>query len=123
MLITSAICTVRSKRLIALLLPTLLLDLGGCAARVGPKSIARDRFDYSGAITRSWKEQMLLNMVKLRYMDPPMFLDVQQVVQQYTLEGSGSIFAPGWTGGTPPLRLRRPHQADGRKARRSRTFP
>jgi hypothetical protein len=41
---------------------------------------------------------MLLNMVKLRYMDPPMFLDVQQVVQQYTREGSGSIFAPGWTG-------------------------
>ena len=39
-----------------------------------------------------------MNMVKLRYMDPPMFLDVQQVVQQYTLEGSGSIFAPGWTG-------------------------
>jgi len=41
---------------------------------------------------------MLLNMVMLRYMDPPMFLDVQQVVQQYTREGSGSIFAPGWTG-------------------------
>src|SRR6266481_5085286 len=87
-----------SKRLISLLLPTLLLDLGGCLARVGPKSIAHDRFDYSGAITRSWKEQMLLNMVKLRYMDPPMFLNVQQVVQQYTLEGSGAIFAPGWTG-------------------------
>jgi hypothetical protein len=84
---------------IRLLLPSLLLlALGGCAARVGSKSLAHDRFDYSAAITRSWKEQMLLNMVKLRYMDPPMFLDVQQVVQQYTLEGSGSLFAPGWTG-------------------------
>src|SRR6266481_5545396 len=84
---------------IRLLLPSLLLlELGGCAARVGPKTLVHDRFDYSAAITRSWKEQMLLNMVKLRYMDPPMFLDVQQVVQQYTLEGSGSLFAPGWTG-------------------------
>lgn len=83
----------------ALLLPLLLLfELGGCAARVGPKTLAHDRFDYSAAITSSWKQQMLLNMVKLRYMDPPMFLDVQQVVQQYTLEGSGTLFAPGWTG-------------------------
>jgi hypothetical protein len=94
----SAIRMLRSKCLITLLLTILLLVLGGCVARVGPKSIAHDHFDYSGAITRSWKEQMLLNMVKLRYMDPPMFLGVQQVVQQYTLEGSGAIFAPGWTG-------------------------
>jgi hypothetical protein len=78
-------------RVIGFLLPTLLLLwLNGCAARVGPKTLAHDRFDYSAAITQSWKEQMLLNMVKLRYMDPPMFLDVQQVVQQYTREGSGS---------------------------------
>jgi len=90
----------RTKGVIGLLLPTLLFGLSGCAARVGPKNLAHDRFDYSAAITRSWKEQMLLNMVKLRYMDPPMFLDVQQVVQQYTLEGSGSVFAPGWAGDT-----------------------
>ena len=51
----------------------LLLCFCGCAARVGPKSLAHDRFDYSAAITQSWKEQMLLNMVKLRYMDPPCF--------------------------------------------------
>jgi hypothetical protein len=50
----------------------------GCAAKVGPRSLAHDRFDYSAAITQSWKEQMLLNMAKLRYMDPPMFLNMQQ---------------------------------------------
>ena len=87
------------NRFIGLLLLALLLtQIGGCAARVGPKTLAHDRFDYSTAITRSWKEQMLLNMVKLRYMDPPMFLDVQQIVQQYTLEGAGTLIAPGWTG-------------------------
>ena len=90
---------VYSKRILTLLLQTLLtLEFTGCASRTGPKSITHDRFDYAGAMTQSWKEQMLLNMIKLRYMDPPVFLDVQQVVQQYTLEGSGSIFAPGWTG-------------------------
>ena len=46
-----------------------LLALNGCALRMGNKIVAGDRFDYSGAIARSWKEQMLLNMVKLRYGD------------------------------------------------------
>jgi hypothetical protein len=75
------------------------LALSACSARMGPKSVPADRFDYADALTRSWKEETLLNMVKLRYVDPPLFLSVQQVVQQYTLEGTGSINAPGWTGG------------------------
>jgi hypothetical protein len=65
---------------------------------MGHRIVAQDRFDYSGAIARSWKEQMLLNMVKLRYAEPPMFLDVAQVVASYTFEGSGSINGPDWEG-------------------------
>jgi hypothetical protein len=75
-----------------------LLALNGCALRMGNKIVAGDRFDYSGAIARSWKEQMLLNMVKLRYSEPPVFLDVAQVVASYTFEASGSISAPDWQG-------------------------
>jgi hypothetical protein len=89
----------RLRSVACFLSPILLVAaLGGCSARMGPKNIPADRFDYSSALTRSWKEQMLLNLVKIRYMDPPLFLNVQQVVQQYTLAGSGSIAAPGWTG-------------------------
>ena len=58
----------------------LSLGLNACSARMGPKSIPADRFDYADALTRSWKEETLLNMVKLRYVDPPLFLSVQQVV-------------------------------------------
>jgi len=83
---------------LALLLTSLLVSASGCVSHVGPKSLPADRFDYSGALSRSWKEQMVLNLVKIRYGEPPMFVDVQQVVQQYTLEGSGTIYAPGWTG-------------------------
>ena len=60
--------------------------LTGCV-NFGPASVARDRFEYTDAISESWKRQMLLNMVKLRYRDAPIFLDVSSIINQYALEG------------------------------------
>jgi hypothetical protein len=77
------------------------LALGGCAT-IGPATIPRDRFDYTAAVSESWKNQMLLNMVKLRYADVPVFLDVTSVINQYAIEGEVSGAASsqgGFTGG------------------------
>ncbi|MHC1741594.1 MAG: hypothetical protein AB9873_01020 [Syntrophobacteraceae bacterium] len=63
----------------------LLMTLAACAG-VGPRSVARDRFDYTTAISDSWKSQMLVNMVKMRYGDAPTFLDVASVINQYSVE-------------------------------------
>ena len=60
-----------------------LLLLAGCSA-FGPTTIPRDRFDYSGALAESWKNQMLLNLVKMRYFDLPVYLRITSYNVCYT---------------------------------------
>lgn len=68
--------------------------IAGCAT-IGPGTLSRDRFDYTSAVSESWKDQMLLNMVKIRYADAPVFLDVTSVINQYALEGEISALGSG----------------------------
>lgn len=53
---------------------------------IGSHNVVRDRFDYTGALGDSWKEQMLINTVKQRYGDTPIFLDVASVISHYSVE-------------------------------------
>jgi hypothetical protein len=68
------------------------LVLTGCT-HMGPKTVDVDRFDYSTAIADSWKQQTLLNMVKLRYMDLPVFVDVASVVAGYSMQTGVTVGA------------------------------
>jgi hypothetical protein len=61
------------------------VHLAGCAG-IGARTVARDRLDYVSAISESWKRQTLLNLLKTRYQDAPIFLDVASVIGQYSLE-------------------------------------
>ena len=69
-----------------------IVILSGCSG-FGPTTVSRDRFDYTTAISDSWKHQMLLNMVKMRYGDAPVFLDVSSVISQYQIAGQINLGA------------------------------
>jgi len=64
--------------------------LTGCPKN-GPKTVVRDRFDYNSAIGDSLKDQMLMNIVKLRYLDMPVFVEVAQIINGYEFQGSASV--------------------------------
>jgi hypothetical protein len=72
-----------------------LLSFTGCAS-IGPPTVARDRFDYITAISDSWRAQTLLNMVKLRYGDAPIFLDVASVITQTGITGTVAVSGAWW---------------------------
>jgi len=60
--------------------------LAGCHS-FGPRTVPGDRFDYNAAIARSHNEQMLLNLVRIRYLQVPNFLTVSSVIAGYTYQG------------------------------------
>lgn len=83
------------QRLVLLLLLVLVAGLlEGCVS-TGPKTIPGARHDYNEAVTRSFKEQLLLNLVRLRYGDTPLFLEVSSVVAQYDFAyGAAAALSP-----------------------------
>jgi hypothetical protein len=78
--------------------------LAGCES-IGSTKLKPDRYNYSKALGDSWKEQVLLNIVRLRYGDAPVFLDVSQIISGYSIERQGRIggqmgesqFLPVWS--------------------------
>lgn len=90
-------CPVKSRwGMLVLLLPLLVVQTG--CRHFGPRSIVADRLPYNDAIALSWKEQTLLNIVRMRYLDPPFFVDVPQMTSGYQVVGTatanGAIVPP-----------------------------
>jgi hypothetical protein len=68
------------------------LAAAGCVRpSVGPRTIPAARLDYNAALSRSWDEDLLLNLVRLQYRDSPLFVDVSSITASYTLNRSAAL--------------------------------
>lgn len=76
----------RSLRLIGVVVGV-VVGVVGCSS-FGPGRVSGDNFNYNEVIAQSIREQMLLNLVRLRYLEQPLFLKVSSVLTQYTYEGA-----------------------------------
>lgn len=69
-----------------------LLLLAGCTS-VSPQRITTDRMEYGEVVADSWKRQTLLNVVRIRYADAPVFLEVASIINSYSVGGKASAGA------------------------------
>jgi hypothetical protein len=69
-------------------LPPVLALIAGCATS-GPVTVRRDRFNFNEATAESTKEQILLNIVRLRYGEAICFVDVGTMLSHYAITAGG----------------------------------
>ncbi len=70
----------------------ILLLLCGCAT-LGPGAIQGSRTDYNVALRQTEDEQLLLNLVRLRYRDRVLFLEASALNTQFTFQSSAQAGA------------------------------
>jgi len=87
----------------------LLLVISSCiffgCTKYGPVFLQSERSQYNQAIQKTNDEQLLLNLVRLKYHDTPLFMEVHNIASQFTLQkdmvigtslqGAKGIFAQG----------------------------
>ncbi|MEE2907645.1 MAG: hypothetical protein VX527_07410 [Planctomycetota bacterium] len=88
-----------STRLIGPLSLVLVMMIpGGCTN--GPDLIINSHIDYNKAVRQVMNEELLLNIVRMRYAEAPQFVTVSSINTQFetTTGGSGEV---GWSRGIP----------------------
>lgn len=90
----------RTRALVCIIMCFLI---SGCNT-IGPRSISNGRSDYNRALVKSDQEQILLNLVRLRYHDTPQFIEVSGFTAAYELITNSSLTGTlGATGEPGPL--------------------
>lgn len=91
----------RKLQFLAVMLTFTALTLAAGCRSIGPGTMDRDQLDYGQSVGDNWKNQMLANIVKLRFSDMPVFMDVGSIVSGYSMETQVSArvgFSDSFTG-------------------------
>ncbi|KMQ89622.1 hypothetical protein RF55_10726 [Lasius niger] len=80
-----------------------LISSGGCLPPMGPSNMTRDHLAYDRAVQKGLQEELLMNIVHLRFGDAPIFLETQQIIANYSYQKnfSGNISGSPWNGPGP----------------------
>jgi hypothetical protein len=78
-----------TKRIVSIALGLVLV--AGCGGSATSGSLPSTRLDYNEAIVRSSNEQLLLNLVRLRYLHAPQFFEVTAVTTQSSVTQGGNF--------------------------------
>lgn len=65
----------------------LVVMASGC---LGPGAVRYTRMRYNEAVRHTNDEQLLMNIVRLRYADSPVFIDLPNIISQFELAAGGS---------------------------------
>jgi hypothetical protein len=61
--------------------------VSGC---VGPTAVRYTRLRYNEVVRYTTEEQLLINIVRLRYADSPIFIDLPNITSQFQMAGGGN---------------------------------
>ncbi len=79
----------RADRSWRLLLPSVILLLSGCA--IGPYTVQPSSLGYNEVLHDTAETELLLNLVRARYGEQPVFVEVPSVTQQYDFTGQATV--------------------------------
>jgi hypothetical protein len=60
----------------------------GCATRLGPAAVKTSHRPYNDSVVNTLNEQLLLNLVRLKYRDNPYFIEVTSITSSQSLEST-----------------------------------
>ena len=69
----------------------LLAGLLGACTQMGPRVLSTGRPLYNVAVQQTDSQQLLLNIVRQRYNDPVLFLDVTSISSGYTMQANAGL--------------------------------
>jgi hypothetical protein len=69
-----------------------ILFSGGCSS-LGPMTVKKERINYNAALQHTNDEQILMNLVRLKYRDTPIFLEISSINSRMSFEVSADAGA------------------------------
>ena len=72
----------------------------GVSGCLGPKAVRYTRLRYNEVVRDTNDEQLLINIVRLRYADSPVFIDLPNITSQFEVAGHGNYLG-GYGNQTP----------------------